>query len=150
MARLVTGRLGTDALIISSEEFARQLTSTARPIKVALLDQKLLAGVGNLYASEMLYAAGIDPCRPACDLTEVELALLHQHMLRILNQAILYEGSTLSDGTYRNALNQAGGYQNEHQVYDKAGSPCPRCTSSEIIRIVQAQRATFYCPACQR
>ncbi len=58
----------------------------------------------------------------------------------------VYEGSTLSDGTYRNALNKEGGYQNEHQVYDRAGQPCPRCRRNEIIRIVQAQRSTFYCP----
>lgn len=148
--RLVTGRLGTDALVISCEEFAERLTSTARPIKVALLDQKLLAGVGNLYASEMLYAAAIDPCRTADALTTAEYALLHQHMLRILNDAIRYEGSTLSDGTYRNALNKEGGYQNEHQVYDRVGHPCPRCRRGEITRIVQAQRSTFYCPKCQR
>lgn len=150
-SRLVTGRLGTDALVISCEEFRQRLTSTARPIKVALLDQKLLAGVGNLYASEMLHAACIDPGRPADSLEPAETALLHEHMLRILHEAIRYEGSTLSDGTYRNALNKEGGYQNAHQVYDRAGQPCPRCRrSSEIIRIVQAQRATFYCPKCQR
>lgn len=148
-AQLVTGRLGTDALVISCEEFMQQLSSTARPIKVALLDQKLLAGVGNLYASEMLHAACIDPGRAASDLNAEEYARLHEHMLRILNDAIRYEGSTLSDGTYRNALNQEGSYQNAHQVYDKAGLPCPRC-HTEIMRIVQAQRATFYCPACQR
>ncbi len=150
IARLVTGRLGTDALVISCSEFIERLSSTNRPIKVALLDQKLLAGVGNLYASEMLHAAAIDPCRPAAGLRADEYAALHQHMLRILQEAIRYEGSTLSDGTYRNALNQEGGYQNAHQVYDRAGQPCPRCRSTEIIRIVQAQRATFYCPTCQR
>jgi formamidopyrimidine-DNA glycosylase len=149
-ATLVTGRLGTDALVITSDQFALQLSSTARPIKVALLDQKLLAGVGNLYASEMLHAAAIDPCRPANALEPAEYALLHEHMLRILNDAIRYEGSTLSDGTYRNALNKEGSYQNEHQVYDRAGQPCPRCRHSEITRIVQAQRSTFYCVKCQR
>ncbi len=144
-------KLGTDALVISREEFEQKLKSTARPIKVALLDQKLLAGVGNLYASEMLHAAGIDPCCAADKLDGSQYELLHEHMLRILNDAIRYEGSTLSDGTYRNALNKEGGYQNEHQVYDRAGQPCPRCRHrSQIIRIVQAQRSTFYCPSCQR
>lgn len=150
-ACLVTGRLGTDALVISCEEFTQQLSCTARPIKVALLDQKLLAGVGNLYASEMLHAACIDPSRAANALEPAEYALLHEHMLRILNEAIRYEGSTLSDGTYRNALNREGSYQNAHQVYDRAGHACPRCRKkSEVVRIVQAQRATFYCPRCQR
>ena len=151
VSKLVTGKLGVDALVISCEQFSERLTSTARPIKVALLDQKLLAGVGNLYASEMLHAAGIDPNRAANSLEAAEYAWLHEHMLRILNDAIRYEGSTLSDGTYRNALNKEGGYQNQHQVYDRAGQPCPRChRHSEIIRIVQAQRATFYCPKCQK
>ena len=69
-------------------------------------------------------------------------------MLEVLHDAIRHEGSTLSDGTYRNALNQAGGYQNQHRVYDRAGEACRRA-ARPIVRIVQAQRATFYCPACQ-
>lgn len=149
-AQLVEGKLGTDALSISSVEFAERLASTRRPIKVALLDQKLLAGVGNLYASEMLHAAGIDPQRSAADLKPREFARLFVEMQRILQEAIVHEGSTLSDGTYRNALNQSGNYQNMHRVYDRAGEPCPRCRRSNIVRIVQAQRATFYCLRCQR
>jgi formamidopyrimidine-DNA glycosylase len=66
-----------------------------------------------------------------------------------LNSAIEHEGSTLSDGTYRNALNQSGGYQNHHRVYDRAGKPCPTC-GHHVQRIVQAQRSTFFCPTCQR
>ena len=67
----------------------------------------------------------------------------------VLLEAIRYEGSTLSDGTYRNALNQSGGYQNAHRVYDRAGEACLTCRTP-IRRIVQAQRSTFYCPRCQR
>jgi formamidopyrimidine-DNA glycosylase len=67
----------------------------------------------------------------------------------VLEEAIRHEGSTLSDGTYRNALNEAGGYQNHHRVYDRAGQVCRRCGQSSIERIVQAQRSTFYCPTCQ-
>lgn len=149
-AKLVTGKLGPDALSITAAEFAQRLAQTKRPIKVALLDQKLVAGVGNLYASEMLHAAGIDPARSAAEITVAQYKLLHKHMQRILTAAIKAEGSTLSDGTYRNALNQAGSYQNHHRVYDKAGQPCPNCRTAKIVRIVQAQRATFYCAACQR
>lgn len=148
-SKLVTGKLGPDALVITAAQFAERLSQTKRPIKVALLDQKLVAGVGNLYASEMLHAAGIDPKRSAAELTAEQYKLLHKHMRRILNAAIKAEGSTLSDGTYRNALNQAGNYQNHHRVYDKAGHPCPKCRTSKIVRIVQAQRATFYCEGCQ-
>jgi formamidopyrimidine-DNA glycosylase len=70
-------------------------------------------------------------------------------MLAVLAAAIKHEGSTLSDGTYRNTLNQSGGYQNHHCVYDRAGQLCRQCQRSTIVRIVQAQRATFFCPACQ-
>lgn len=148
-ARIVEGRLGPDALQITVYDFIRRLQATARPIKVALLDQRLLAGVGNLYASEMLFEAKIDPQKPAAKVSSARLRVLHQVMLDILQLAIKLEGSTLSDGTYRNALNDPGGYQNMHRVYDKAGEACRQCKSTAILRIVQAQRSTFYCPKCQ-
>jgi formamidopyrimidine-DNA glycosylase len=148
--RIVEGRLGPDALQITSEDFVSRLQATARPIKVALLDQKLLAGVGNLYASEMLFKARIDPKKPAAKIKSARLRVLHHAMLEILQLAIDLEGSTLSDGTYRNALNDPGGYQNMHRVYDKAGETCSQCRSTAIRRIVQAQRSTFFCPKCQR
>ena len=148
--RIVEGRLGPDALQITVEDFIGRLQATARPIKVALLNQKLLAGVGNLYASEMLFKAKIDPTKPAAKVSPARLRVLHQVMLEILQLAITLEGSTLSDGTYRNAVNDAGSYQNMHSVYDKAGQPCSQCKTSTVLRIVQAQRSTFYCPKCQR
>lgn len=148
--RIVRGRLGPDALDIAVEDFTQRLRQTSRPIKVALLDQKLLAGVGNLYASEMLHVAKIHPAKPAARVSKRKLQLLHESMLKILSTAIAHEGSTLSDGTYRNALNDPGNYQNMHLVYDRADSPCPTCRSTNIRRIVQAQRSTFYCPKCQR
>ncbi|MFO1062361.1 MAG: bifunctional DNA-formamidopyrimidine glycosylase/DNA-(apurinic or apyrimidinic site) lyase [Pirellulales bacterium] len=148
--RIVDGKLGPDAIAVSEEEFIRRIQTTGRPIKPALLDQKLIAGVGNLYASEMLFAARIHPEIPADEVSRNKMKRLYAEMLRILNTAIEHEGSTLSDGTYRNALNQAGDYQNQHQVYDRADEPCPSCRTSPIVRIVQAQRSTFYCPRCQR
>ena len=147
--RIVAGRLGPDALQITAEDFISRLQATSRPIKVALLDQKLLAGVGNLYASEMLFKAKIDPKKPAAKVSAARLRVLHQVMLEILQLAITLEGSTLSDGTYRNAINDPGSYQNMHRVYDKAGEQCVQCGTTEILRIVQAQRSTFYCPKCQ-
>jgi formamidopyrimidine-DNA glycosylase len=68
----------------------------------------------------------------------------------VLETAIRYEGSTLSDGTYQTALNKEGGYQNHHRVYAKAGEACPYCSRGAIQRIVQAQRSTFFCPGCQK
>lgn len=148
------GRLGPDALEISMADLRQRLSPASRPsqrpIKVALLDQAKVAGIGNLYASEMLFAAKIDPRLPSCELNARQWTRLHAAMLEILQQAIEHEGSTLSDGTYRNTLNENGSYQNCHQVYDRAGEDCPRCRRESIQRIVQAQRSTFFCPRCQR
>lgn len=148
--RIINGRLGPDALAIELSDFSNRLRATARPIKVALLDQKLVAGVGNLYASEMLHVAGIHPATPSNQLTRGRLAKLHSAMQTILLTAIEHEGSTLSDGTYRNTLNDPGSYQNHHLVYARAESPCPTCGRGTIQRIVQAQRSTFFCPQCQK
>ena len=143
-------KVGPDALDITAAEMRKRMEASKRAIKVALLDQRALAGVGNLYASEILHLCGIHPAR-RCDLLRREQwEEIHLRMREVLELAIQHEGSTLSDGTYRNALNKAGGYQNHHRVYDRAGDPCPTCSRGAIIRIVQAQRATFYCPECQK
>ena len=142
-------RLGPDALAITAEELRENFGSSRRPIKPALLDQKQVAGIGNLYAAEILFLAGVDP-RTRCDrLTRKQWSRIHAAIGEVLNEAIFHEGSTLSDGTYRNALNVEGGYQNHHRVYDRAGATCSRCGEKQIVRIVQAQRSTFYCPGCQ-
>ncbi|TWU22623.1 bifunctional DNA-formamidopyrimidine glycosylase/DNA-(apurinic or apyrimidinic site) lyase [Bythopirellula polymerisocia] len=142
--------LGPDALRISAEEYRARLGRSRREIKVALLDQKAVAGIGNLYAAEILHVARIHPKRRSSELTKKHWQTLAEATQAVLSEAILYEGSTLSDGTYRNALNKQGGYQNQHRVYARAGQPCLRCRRSIIERIVQAQRATFFCAKCQR
>ena len=147
--RLGNGHLGPDALAISAEDFRQRLAASRRAIKVALLDQRAIAGIGNLYASEILHLAQIHPAKRCDLLTLAQWEAVHAHMLAVLQLAIRYEGSTLSDGTYRNALNQSGGYQQHHRVYDRAGEACGRCQRGEIVRFVQAQRATFFCPVCQ-
>lgn len=142
-------KLGPDALEITVPELKQRLAKTSRAIKVALLDQKMIAGIGNLYASEMLHQSRIHPERTADQLSAAEIKSLHKAMRQILKTAIRYEGSTLGDGTYRNALNQSGGYQNQHRVYGQEEQNCPSCRGAQILRIVQAQRSTFYCPCCQ-
>lgn len=150
LKRDVRDRLGPDATRITVEEIRANLGHSRRLIKVALLDQTAVAGVGNLYAAEILFVAGIDP-RTRCDkLSRPQWQRLHHAIGVVLDEAIAHEGSTLSDGTYRNALNQAGGYQNYHRVYDRADVQCSRCRKGVIRRIVQAQRSTFFCPVCQR
>jgi formamidopyrimidine-DNA glycosylase len=148
-ARYDDGTLGPDALAITVDDFRARLFKSRRAIKPALLDQRAVAGIGNLYASEMLFAARIDPRRRCTALKLAEWQLLHAEMVRILNEAVKYEGSTLGDGTYRNALNKEGGYQNHHRVYDREGENCPACRKTPVKRIVQTQRATFFCPTCQ-
>jgi formamidopyrimidine-DNA glycosylase len=143
-------RLGPDALQMTFDLWKEKLQATTREIKVALLDQHVVAGIGNLYASEILHRARISPLRSAASLTNPQIKRLGEATQRILSEAILHEGSTLSDGTYRNALNKDGSYQNQHRVYQRAGEHCPSCATARIVRIVQAQRATFYCVRCQR
>jgi formamidopyrimidine-DNA glycosylase len=148
-AKLSDGSLGPDALAVTAEQMAARYSGARREIKVALLDQSKILGIGNLYASEILHLAGVHP-QTRCDrLSKKRWQSIHAFMVEVLETAIEYEGSTLSDGTYRNTLNAEGGYQNEHRVYDREGEVCSRCKAAKIIRIVQAQRSTFFCKRCQ-
>lgn len=141
-------KLGPDALAVTAGELRARLGASKRAVKVALLDQRAVAGIGNLYAAEILHAARVHPAARCDRLTRRQWAAIADAVHAVLEDAIRYEGSTLSDGTYRNALSESGGYQNEHRVYDREGRPCGRCGAA-IERIVQAQRSTFFCGACQ-
>ena len=147
---ILGGRFGPDALLMTLDDWKAIRERTARPIKVAMLDQKLVAGIGNLYASEILHLAKVSPETSSRDLTTPQLKRIAEHTSAVLQKAILYEGSTLGDGTYRNALNKDGSFQNEHVVYARAGEACKSCRHGVIERIVQAQRSTFFCPLCQK
>lgn len=149
-ALITTGQLGRDALEMEVGHWQAICGKSKRAIKVLLLDQQAVAGIGNLYASEILHRSRIHPLSPASVLTKPQISRLADAVRHILLEAIRYEGSTLSDGTYRNALNKEGGYQNAHLVYDRAGDRCPSCNKGEVQRIVQAQRSTFFCGKCQR
>jgi len=140
--------LGPDALTISAEQYRERLGQSRREIKPALLDQRAVAGIGNLYASEILHVAGIHPQRRCSAMNMRQWQALAAATHAVLQEAVRYEGSTLGDGTYRNTLNKDGGYQNAHRVYARADLPCPRCGAS-VRRIVQTQRSTFYCAKCQ-
>src|SRR3954471_395738 len=146
-----SSKVGPDALIINGAMLHERLGRSARAVKVALLDQRAVAGIGNMYASEIVHLAGVHPAKACSRITRSQWDAIAEATHEILNAAIRYEGSTLRNGTYRNALNQPGGYQSRHRVYDKADKVCPGCgEESRIVRIVQAQRATFFCPSCQR
>ena len=148
-SRYGPGQLGPDALQISRAQLRDRLSPSRRAIKVALLDQQTLAGIGNLYASEILHVAGLHPATPCDRLTRLQWQRLHAAMRAVLEEAIRYEGSTLADGTYRNALNHRGRYQQHHRVYARECQRCPTCGRGTVQRLVQAQRATFFCPSCQ-
>jgi formamidopyrimidine-DNA glycosylase len=147
-AELGPHKLGPDGLVVTANDYRERLGRSRRPVKVALLDQKAVAGVGNIYASELLHVAGVHPATRCDRLTAKQWARITEATHAVLEEAIRLEGSSLGDGTYRNALNQDGGYQNHHRVYGRAGQPCPRC-GDEVRRIVQAQRSTYFCAGCQ-
>jgi formamidopyrimidine-DNA glycosylase len=144
------GRIGPDALAITADQLQARLGTSRREVKVALLDQRAVAGIGNLYAAEILHVARISPHAACNRLSTRSWRVLCDAIHAVLDEAIDCEGSTLGDGTYRNALNEPGQYQNHHRVYDREGDRCPRCKKGAIRRVVQAQRATFFCPLCQK
>ncbi|XZE46574.1 bifunctional DNA-formamidopyrimidine glycosylase/DNA-(apurinic or apyrimidinic site) lyase [Pirellulaceae bacterium SH467] len=149
-AVLGPSRLGPDASIVDADLFVSRFRNCHREVKVALLDQSLVAGIGNLYAAEILFAAKVHPQQRCTELSTRQWKRIHQETIRILQQAIENEGSTLKDGTYRNAINGEGSYQSMHRVYDREGLPCTRCSNGKVQRIVQGQRSTFFCPRCQK
>jgi len=145
-----SGRIGPDALEISARELQQRLGHSRRQIKVALMDQQAVAGIGNIYASEILHRAGVHPAVPCCRLDDGQWGAILKAMRSILRQAIRCGGSTLRDGTYRRSGRQQGGFQQRHQVYDREGQLCLRCRQARIVRFVQAQRSTYFCPNCQK
>ncbi|HEV8003101.1 MAG TPA: bifunctional DNA-formamidopyrimidine glycosylase/DNA-(apurinic or apyrimidinic site) lyase [Planctomycetaceae bacterium] len=142
--------LGPDALQMDAEAWRERCRKTSRPIKVLLLDQRTVAGIGNLYASEILHVAKIHPAKAAGRLKADEIRRLSDATRDVLEEAIRDEGSTLGDATYRTALNGSGRYQSKHRVYGRGDETCPTCLEAPIRRFVQAQRSTFFCPVCQR
>jgi formamidopyrimidine-DNA glycosylase len=138
---------GADPLTITAQEFSQLFHPRRMPIKAALLNQSLLSGVGNIYADESLFRAGVRPRRPAHRLTKAQLEALRLALQEVLLQAISLGGSSVSD--YVDADGVKGFFQLEHCVYLRTGLPCRRC-QTPIQRIVLAGRGTHYCPKCQR
>jgi formamidopyrimidine-DNA glycosylase len=126
---------------------AQRLANRATPIKSALLDQKVVSGLGNIYVCEVLHRAGIAPTRLAGDLTAQQAAALVPLIRAVLSEAIEAGGSSLRD--YRQADGELGYFQHTFRVYDREGQPCPACATL-IVRLVQSGRSSFYCPSCQR
>jgi formamidopyrimidine-DNA glycosylase len=138
---------GAEPLSIAADDFAALFRGRKLAIKAALLNQSLLAGVGNIYADESLFHAGIRPRRAAGRLTRAELERLRQALRKILQHAIRLGGSSVSD--YVDANGARGFFQLEHCVYLRTGEPCRSC-GTPIRRILLAGRGTHFCPRCQR
>jgi len=116
------------------------------PIRNWLLDQRRIAGVGNIYANEALFRAGIRPTRRAHRLSRTQAAALHRELKAVLDEAVRERGTTFSD--YRDADGNEGAFQVRLRVYDREGQPCPNC-GSPIRRVVLSNRSAFYCSSCQ-
>jgi formamidopyrimidine-DNA glycosylase len=138
--------LGPDALDVDRAAL-RALLARPRGIKALLLDQRVIAGLGNIYVDEILWAARIHPRTPASTLGSERVAGIHRHLRRILLAAIAAGGSTIRD--YRAADGQRGRFQERHRVWGREGRPCGRC-GALIRRLLVAGRSTHVCPRCQR
>lgn len=141
-------KLGPDGLEVTGVDLAARLGRSRRAVKPALLDQRAVAGIGNIYAAEILFRVGIDPRSPCRRLSAEAWERIASAARSVLAEAVRFEGSSIGDETYRTTDNRVGRFQHRHRVYGRADLPCRSC-GQPIVRIVQAQRATFFCPQCQ-
>lgn len=133
----------------TAEVLAQRLKGRKAAIKLALLDQRIVAGIGNIYACEALYDAGINPKKPAGKVSAEKLALLVPAVKKVLKAAIKAGGSSLRD--YKQTSGELGYFQTRFSVYDREGQACLRCKpASAVQRFTQGGRSTFHCPKCQR
>ena len=137
----------------SAPDLYARLSHKKTAIKQALLDQSIVAGLGNIYVCEALFGASINPCRPACSLTQQDSEILAQHIRDVLKKAIQAGGSSLKD--FRRTNGELGYFQHRFSVYDKENQPCVDCecdieNTGGVRRIIQSGRSTFYCPQKQQ
>lgn len=140
------GRLGIEPLEVSAEEFCRYFGTRRARVKALLLDQKVLRGIGNIYADESLFRARLHPARIGEKLTKKQLLGLHSAVREVLADAIRFRGSSISD--YVDSEGQRGEFQLRHCVYQRDGKPCVRC-KTKIKRVIVAGRSSHFCPRCQ-
>ncbi|MEA3273291.1 MAG: bifunctional DNA-formamidopyrimidine glycosylase/DNA-(apurinic or apyrimidinic site) lyase [Patescibacteria group bacterium] len=142
-------KIGQEPLLkkFSSQKLQEILNGNNRVIKIVLMDQSLIAGIGNIYASEILFNAKINPRRRAETIKQDEVKRLHRSMVNLLTKAIKFKGTSVND--YRSLSGEKGNFQKMLKVYQKTGKKCHRC-GKIIKRIKQGQRSTFYCSHCQR
>ncbi|MDX1689531.1 MAG: bifunctional DNA-formamidopyrimidine glycosylase/DNA-(apurinic or apyrimidinic site) lyase [Acidimicrobiia bacterium] len=144
------GALGPDALTALPpwEDLARAMAGRVVPIKPLLLDQRFVAGIGNIYADEILHRAGVHPARPAGELGAGEVQRLRDAVLPVLEDGLAHGGTSLDDLAYLLPDGRAGEYLHRLRVYGRHGLACPVCGTG-VERLVLRQRSTFFCPECQ-
>ncbi|HUY06378.1 MAG TPA: bifunctional DNA-formamidopyrimidine glycosylase/DNA-(apurinic or apyrimidinic site) lyase [Acidimicrobiales bacterium] len=143
--------LGCDPIVeeLSGEALGRLCAHRRIALKTLLLDQRIVAGIGNIYGDEICHQARVRPTRPAGTLTKKEYSRVAAATRAILEQAICEQGSTLGDQRYRDLVGGLGTFQDHHEVYGRAGHACHRCGTT-IRRQILAGRSAHYCPRCQR
>jgi formamidopyrimidine-DNA glycosylase len=142
--------LGFDPLdeMMSWTRFGQMLADRHTGLKALLMDQKFVAGIGNIYSDEILFAAGLRYDRSSDSLSSQEIRRLYRSMVETLAEAVKYRGSSLADEQYRDLYGEIGDYQGQHQVYDREGKACRRCRNA-IARVKLNGRSTFLCERCQ-
>ncbi|MGD1012175.1 MAG: bifunctional DNA-formamidopyrimidine glycosylase/DNA-(apurinic or apyrimidinic site) lyase [Acidimicrobiales bacterium] len=142
--------LGRDPLVqgLPTRYLADRLATRRAPLKALLTDQRIVAGIGSIYADEICFRARLRPDRPGGSLDALELASLAKAARSVLHDAVRLKGSSLRDLGYRDLAGDLGAYQERHCVYDRAGQPCPRC-AAPIVRLKIGARSAYCCEACQ-
>lgn len=145
-------KMGIDPIAdgLSRAQFATVLRSRSRQIKALLLDQHVIAGIGNIYCDESLHLAGVRWDRRSDAVTSREITKLHAAIMKVLGEAIEAGGSTLADTQYVGIDGESGWFQLSHRVYDRAGQRCITCGRANIVKVTVAGRGTHHCPRCQR
>lgn len=145
-------RLGIDPLVdgVASRDLRRILSGTRRAVKAVLLDQHLIAGIGNIYADEILHRAGIHPLQPASTIGNRRSERLRESIAEVLSRAVELGGSTLRDARYVDTSGGSGSFQELHRVYGRAGEPCITCSRAVVVTDRIAGRSACWCPRCQK
>lgn len=142
--------LGKEPWDITDQEFYNKIKNKNRPIKIVILDQEIISGVGNIYANDALWEAGVRPDKPAKKLRYEDIRILRKAIVKVLREGIKYGGTTAGDGKYVNLEGESGGYQNHVRVYDRKGEKCSRNDGGVIEKITLGGRGTYFCPICQK
>jgi formamidopyrimidine-DNA glycosylase len=143
-------KLGPEPWDISDKDFFHKIKTRNRAVKLVILDQEIISGVGNIYANDALWEAGIKPGKTAKNITQKEATMLREKIIHVLREGIRYGGTTGGDRKYVNLEGNIGSYQDHVRVYDREGESCQRKDGGTIEKIQLGGRGTYFCPVCQK